>query len=110
MKKVKTALSPGQYWEWRTTISEREIALEKVKNATLELNILNLQAEVLAIRTQLFIRNRLELVKAEAGSAQAEYDRFKQALEKDLGQTLNNKLIDDITFEIRDAPEQQTKK
>lgn len=108
MSEIKTALSPAQYWEWRTTISEREVAQEKLRTASLELNLLQKEAEVLAVRTQLFVRTRLELAKAEAGSAHAEYARFKGELEKDLGQSLNNKLIDDTTYEIRDAPEQQT--
>lgn len=107
---MKTALSPAQYWEWRTTISEREVAQEKLKTTSLELNLLHKDAEILAVRTQLFIRSRLESAKSEAGKAHAEYERFKGELEKDLGQSLNNKLINDVTFEILEAPEQQTTK
>jgi hypothetical protein len=103
---MKTNLSPAQYWEWRTTIMELEIAKEKTKSAQLEYKLLQKDAENLSIRTQLFLRTRMEAVKDEAGKAKAEYERFKQVLEEDLGQSLNNKVIDDVTFEVRELPDE----
>lgn len=102
---MKTNLSPAQYWEWRTTIAEVETAKEKFKTSQLEYKLLQKEAENLSIRTQLFLRTRMEAVKAEVGKTTAEYERFKKVLEEDLGQSLNNKLIDDVTFEIRDLPD-----
>lgn len=106
---MKSHLSPAQYWEWRTTISEAEIAKEKFKSTQLEYKLLQKEAENLSIRTQLFLRIRMEAVKAEVGKTAAEYERFKKVLEEDLGQSLNNKLIDDVSFEIRDLPDETTK-
>lgn len=102
---MKTNLSPAQYWEWRTTIAEAETAKEKFKAAQLEYKLLQKEAENLSIRTQLFLRSRMEATKAEVGKTAAEYERFKKVLEENLGQSLNNKLIDDVTFEIRDLPD-----
>jgi hypothetical protein len=105
MENEKKVLSPGQYWEWRTTISEVEIAKEKQKNVALEHKILMRDSENLHLRTQLFIKTKVEQVNKKVEAAQAEYDRFKAMLETELGTSLSNKLIDDITFEIRDLPE-----
>ena len=98
MENDKKALSPGQYWEL-------EIAKEKQKNVALEHKILMRDSENLHLRTQLFIKTKVDQVNKKVEAAQAEYDRFKAMLEKDLDTSLNNKLIDDITFEIRDLPE-----
>lgn len=103
---MKTHLSPAQYWEWRTTIAEMEIAKEKHKTAHAEFKLLQKEAENLSIRTQLFIRTRMEAAKAEVQTTSTEYARFKEVLEKDLGQSLNKKLIDDVTFEIRELPDE----
>lgn len=103
---MKTHLSPAQYWEWRTTIAEMEIAKEKHKTAQAEFKLLQKEAENLSVRTQLFLRSRMEATKTEVQNASAEYVRFKEVLEKDLGQSLNKKLIDDVTFEIRELPDE----
>jgi hypothetical protein len=106
MKEQKNSLTPAQYWEWRTTIAEREIALQKLNVTQLEYKVLMRDAENLSIRTQLFLRTRMEAAKGAFEQARAEYERFKGVLENDLGQSLNNKVIDDITFEVKELPEE----
>lgn len=107
MNSVQT-LSPAQYWEWRTTITELDLAKEKLAKTELEYKLLMKDAEIHAIRQQLFLKTRMDSAKTALGQAQDEYERFKCVLEKSLSLSLNNKVIDDITFEIRDLPEQQT--
>lgn len=106
MVKVKEKkLTAAQYWEWRTTISEMETAKEKFQNARLSLNLLQKEAEMVGVRTQLFLRTRMEASKGELEKAQAEYERFKKVLEDSLGMSLKNTVIDDITFEVKDLPD-----
>lgn len=103
---IRTALSPAEYWEWRTTIQELETAKQRMLNAEISLKLMHREAEIHAVRQQLFQRTRMDAAKTELQRAHSEYERFKGVLEKSLGQTLNNKVIDDITFEIRDLPDE----
>lgn len=101
---MKNKLTPAQYWEWRTTIAELEIKKEKLEREKLSLQLMNRDTELLAVRTQLFLRTRMESAANAVKDAQTEYDRFKGVLEKSVGQSLNNKLIDEITYEIKEVP------
>lgn len=101
-------LKAEEYWEWRTTISEMNNCKEKFLRTQTELKVLHKEAEILAVRSQLFQKSRLEGAKLEYENSQAEYERFKKVLEERLGTSLNNKVIDDVTFEVRDLPETTT--
>lgn len=101
---MRNALTAAEYWEWRTTIGELDIEKQKLANAHLEFKILQRDAEIHAVRQQLFLRTRMDAAKQSLEKAKAEYERFKGVLEESLGQSLNNKVIDDITFEVSDAP------
>ena len=106
MKSKVNKLSAGEYWEWRTTITEMNIKKSELKNTELEFKLLQKESEMLAIRQQLFIRTRMDAAKNGLQEAQTEYERFKTVLEKSVGMSLSNKIIDDITFEIRDLPDE----
>lgn len=104
---MKTALTSAQYWEWRTTIAESEAAKEKLKSVQLEAKLLQKEAENFNTKIQLFISTKVEAAKTEMHKAFADYDKMKQRLEESLGESLNNKVIDPITYEVKtlDAPE-----
>jgi hypothetical protein len=104
--KIRTALSPAEYWEWRTTIQELETHKQKLLNTELQLKLLQKESEIHAVRQQLFQRTRMDAAKNALQQAHSEYERFKGVLEKSLGQSLSNKVIDDITFEIRNVPDE----
>jgi hypothetical protein len=101
---VKNKLTPAQYWEWRTTISELDVKKEKLESTKLQLQLLQKESELSAVKIQLFLKTRMELASNAVKDAQTEYDRFKGVLEKCVGQTLSNKIIDEITFEIKEVP------
>ena len=105
---MKTNLSPAQYWEWRTTIEEMDHAKEKMKSTQLEYKLLIKDAENLGIRTQLFLRTRMDAAHDLVKKTKEEYERFKGVLEKDIEQALSNKIIDDTTFEISGLPDETT--
>ncbi len=106
MEQIRTALSPVEYWEWRTTIQELETEKQRFLNAELLFKLMQKESEIHAVRQQLFQRTRMDAAKAALQGAHSEYERFKGVLEKSLGQSLNNKVIDDITFEIREVPDE----
>lgn len=108
-KQIRSALSPVEYWEWRTTIAEMEVEKNKLLRTELEFKLLNKEAEILAVRQQLFLRTRMDAAKTTYSNFKQEYERFKGVLEEALGQSLNNKVIDDITFEIKELPDENKK-
>ena len=99
-------LTAAEYWEWRTTIAEMQVAEARYKCTELEVKLLYKEAEVLAVKTQLHRKGAVEGAKTRLGEAQAEYARIKEALEGHLGVSLNKKIIDDVTYEVRDLPEE----
>ena len=101
-------LTAEQYWEWRTTIAEMNIKKSELKNSELELKNIQKDIELMTIKYQLFIKTRIESCNKSLLEHIAEYDRFKLGLEKVLGISLNNKVINDLTFEISDLPEKHS--
>jgi len=100
-------LKPEEYWEWRTTISEMDNAKQKYLYAQLEFKLMQKEMENMAIRLQLFQKIRLENSKNDWELAQKEYDRYKNILEERHKSSLSNKVIDDVTYEIRELPDQK---
>ena len=104
MSKIIGNLTKDQFFKW-------SFHLEKLKNAklnlALEMNKLNLQSkdiEILKLKTSL---DEAKIKKFEQVLINAEkaYNETKQELEKELGLTLENVAIDDVTLEIVDLGE-----
>lgn len=104
MKKQKDRLTSAQYWEWRTTISERECAEEKLKKTLLEVKLLQKESELFSANSRIYLLSNVSNAKKEVEKANAEYERFKKVLEEYIGESLNDKMIDEITYEIKKAP------
>lgn len=102
---IRNNLTPAEYWEWRATIADVEIAKRNILNATLELKLMQKDAEMIALRQQVFRLGKLNALQDVLKASQKEYDRYKLALEKLVGQSLSNTMIDDFTFEIKPLPE-----
>lgn len=105
-KKVK--LDPGQYWEWRTTISELQCAEHRRSNSDLTLKVLTQNAEICALKVEVFKRTIYKSSHDAVDAAKKEYDETKKRLEEKLGTSLNSKMIDDVTFEVKDLPKSTT--
>lgn len=99
-KEEKPRLSPERYWEWRTTIEELKSAQLNLQRVNLEKDNKSLIIQTKKLEMALFGKT-VEKAKSEVEAAKAEYDRFKALIEDETGTDLNNKIIDDVTFEIR---------
>lgn len=97
-------LTGAQYWEWRTIIAEMEIEQEKARGAELQDKVLQREAEIASAKVNLFRLSGKEAIRKKVEEAKLEYEKFKKSLEEIHGVSLNNKVIDDVTFEIRDLP------
>ncbi len=103
-------LTPAEYWEWRTTIAEMQIAQLQLRCNELEVKVLAKDAEILATRTKLHSVSAVGGAQKRLDEAKAEYARIKEALEGRLGVSLNKKVIDDVTYEVKDLPETEAPK
>lgn len=93
-------LSPSQYWEWRCTIEELKSSDLNFKRVILEQKVKELEIELrkkeLAVFKEVIIN-----ASNEKDNLKKEYDVFKEKLEKEIGCSLSNCVIDDITYEIK---------
>lgn len=99
--KKRTTLTAGEYWQWRNTITEKWLADAKLNARQLELKVMSREAEMAQMRMQLH-RQAVDACVASVEAAKQVYDETKAALEAKLGFSLNGKLIDDVTFEIKE--------
>lgn len=106
MKDKKPKLTWAQYWEWRTTIAEMNTAKSQVETSEAQFQLLCKDAEMMRVRAELFARVSIDGAKSVYDEAQKEYVRFKKVLEDSLGTSLNGKLIDETTLEIKDLPDE----
>lgn len=109
-KEIRNSLTPEEYWEWRTTIAEMVSAQNEYLKTKLELVIMEKDAELLRARAQVFALSKVEKAKTKFDSGREEYSRFKTSLEEKIGQSLNDKIINDVNFEISEAPKQNIPK
>lgn len=96
-------LTPEQYWEWRTTIAELEAAKKSHEIMQLQLASAKKDIEILTLKSQVFGQTQLKNSEAAVKDAENEYTITKNRLEALLSISLNGKIIDAHTFEIKDA-------
>lgn len=102
---TKTSLTPEQYWEWRSTIAELEIAKKTHDIANLQVASAKKDNEILALKAQVFSLTSLKTAEKAVREAQEDYTHTKNRLEGLLGISLNGKIIDALTLEVKDAPQ-----
>lgn len=106
MGEARYTLTAAEYWEWRTTIAELRQAELMEEKYELQHKLMQKDAEITMVRAQVFAKTKLDASKQAKEMAKQEYDRFKKALEGALGYSLNGKMIDDLTFEVKELPEE----
>lgn len=106
-EKVRNKLTAEEYWEWRTTIAELQLAEEKLKTATQEIKLVEKDIGNLQLSAKLLIATNHRRAKDNQNEAKDEYEKFKKLIEERTGTSLNNKIIDDVNFEIKDLPKQE---
>lgn len=104
-------MTAARYWEWRNTITDLWLAEQKLKNAELELKLKQKDVDLAMARAQVFGQTVVRQCRTDTEEAKAEYFKLKSELEKEVGISLDGKVINDVTFEIReldDDPEPKT--
>jgi len=96
------------YWEWRCTIEELKAAKLNEKRVHLEKELKQKEIEINKLRLALF-RESVSSARKGVTSAETEYEKMKQRIEDKIGMSLNNCVIDDISYEVKkleDEPNQ----
>lgn len=102
--KPEPHLTAEEYWQWRTTIAEMKCANEKLRSAGLQAQVMRSSVELSQCKLSLHLATIVRNARDESEAGKTEYHNFKRTLEDRLGVSLNGKLIDDITFEVKDLP------
>lgn len=107
--KQKDKLTAAQYWEWRNSITTLWLKQKELAIADYKLSLLLKDIQLLDLTAKLHKASVVKIANDELGQAQSDYNIIKERLEKYLGQSLNGKVIDDITYEIKALEEKDTK-
>jgi len=94
-------LLPEEYWEWRTTIAEMHNANAEAQLAHAKIAIQGKDVEIAQLRLNAY-KHVVKRVDENKKAYDSEYKRFKGKIEERLGISLDNKVIDDLTFEVKD--------
>lgn len=96
----RSSLTAEEYWKWRLTIEEMQHAEAKLHNIKLTAQVMERDAEIKKLQRQVF-GDKIKIFEEKLADAKKEYESQKEALEKGLGFSLNNCVIDDHTFEVK---------
>lgn len=94
-------LTPEEYWEWRTTIAEMGEAKSDLNIANLKLAMQAKDIEIAQLKLHAF-KQVVRAAQDKKNTYDSEYKRFKGKIEERLGISLDNKVIDDVTFEVKE--------
>lgn len=93
-------LTKEQYWKWMHKIEQMKHAETAYRAASLQFGMLEKDLEIQKLRMSLF-KNQVQSKKDEIDLKKAEYELIKQELETDLGISLNNTVIDEVSLEVK---------
>lgn len=105
LKKIKTHLTAAQYWEWRNAITEMWLEKAKLEQKEQDVKLMQKDIEILQLKAKLFSGTVVAAHTKVADKAKESYFELKKKLETALGQSLDGKVIDDLTFEIKNLEE-----
>lgn len=106
--KVVARLTPEQYWEWRTTTCELQLAEKELHLATSQSALLAKELETAQLRLSLHRHTAVVKASGKKEEMEAEYQRFRAELEKKIGTSLSNKVIDE-TFAVKELDAVESK-
>lgn len=102
--KVRGKMTGEQYWKWRLTIEEGDLAKSKAECAHLKCQLKVLEIEKNNLQLTLSRKNYLESQLTIKQSVN-EYAKVKEEIEFELGISLDNCSINPYTFEIQELPD-----
>jgi len=98
-------LAPHEYWEWRCAISDMGAARKEKDLTEAQLIALRKDIEIASLKARLFELVQVETAKAKLENSTNEYNQNKTKLEMVHQVSLSGKMIDEVTYEIKELQE-----
>jgi hypothetical protein len=98
-------LAPHEYWEWRCAISDMSTARKEKDLTEAQLIALRKDIEIASLKARLFELVQIETAKAKLENSTNAYNENKNKLEVVHQISLSGKMIDEVTFEIKELQE-----
>ena len=93
-------LTEKQYFAWKNKLLELQVVEKNAKIVDLQFALMEKDIEVAKLKSLIFkenVRNRHSDVQTQ----KREYTEFKQELSKEVDFSLENVIIDEITYEVK---------
>jgi len=81
----------------------------QLKLSIAEAQILRKEADIAVMQLQIHQKGPVQASKDSLQSLKDEYNKMKGKLEESLGFSLNGKMIDEYSYEVRDIPQTEEK-
>lgn len=107
---IKKSLTGEEYWKWLYYISEMKKAEMNIKVAGLEAQVLKKDTDLSVMKLQIHQLKNIKNAQLKLDDAKKDYQDFKTQIETRLGISLNNKMVDEFTYEVLDIPENSESK
>ena len=101
MTKKTKKLTEVQFYKWRLAIEKMKLSDKQKELVVTQMKVKELEVQNLTLRANIF-RGSIHQSNEECNLFKHEYDKLKEELEGEIGFSLNNKVIDEITFDIKD--------
>lgn len=92
-------LKKDSYWNWRHKIEEMQHAETRLTVSRLNYAIMEKDIEAAKLRTQIFTQT-IKAYENSCADRKKEYEDIKLKLEKEIGHSLNDCTISDVTYEV----------
>lgn len=92
-------LKKSSYWNWRHKIEEMQHADTKLKLVRLTASLMEKEIETMRLKTQIY-NQTIKTHEESCAARKKEYGDIKLQLENEIGHSLNNCTIDDVTLEV----------
>lgn len=99
--KVLGKLKKEQFYYWRFSVENMRHAETQTKLEERNLALLAKEIEITQLRVALY-KNKIGVAQNFAKEAQAAYHKAREEIEKTLGFTLKDTVVDEVTFEVKE--------
>lgn len=98
-------LQPHEYWEWRCAIADMGTARKEKDLTEAQLIALRKDIEIASLKARLFELVQVETAKTKLENSTNAYNENKKKLEMVHQTNLSGKMIDEVTYEIKELQE-----
>lgn len=93
-------LKAEEYWQWRFSISEWRKAEAEQRFKELQQKLFDRDAELSKMKAHLFLFTEVENAKKITEAHKKDYENLKKTIEDRLQHSLNECIINDVTYEV----------